>query len=97
MIFQAQKFGFIEGWMAAVNAISLLEDSPFKSADRVSLPEDSKVKTQAKEQGKDSSNEEEGIETPKAKELSKQIDSHVVVLDDDNSRTTATISNPNAA
>ena len=44
MIFQAQKFGFIEGWMAAVNAIGLLEDSPFKSADRVLLPKDSKVK-----------------------------------------------------
>ena len=57
-------------------------------------PRTPRLKTQAEEQGKDSSNEEEGTETPKANELSKQIDSHVVVLDYDNIRTTATTSNP---
>ena len=31
IIFQAQKFGFMEGWMAAVNAIGLLKDSPFRN------------------------------------------------------------------
>ena len=32
LIFQAQKFRFMEGLMAIVNAVSLQEDSPFKSA-----------------------------------------------------------------
>lgn len=45
MIFEAQKFGFMEDWMAAINVISLPEDSPFRSAGRVSLLEDLKVKT----------------------------------------------------
>nr|POF24674.1 hypothetical protein CFP56_67247 [Quercus suber] len=71
LIFQAQKFGFMEGWMTV-------------------------VKTQAEEQGEDSSDEEEGTESSEARELSKQIDSHVVVLDYDNSRTATTTSNPDA-
>lgn len=40
MIFQAQKFGFIEGWMVVVNAIGLPTDSPFKSIEQVPLLED---------------------------------------------------------
>ena len=31
VIFQAQKFGFMEGWMIAVNTLGLPDDSPFKS------------------------------------------------------------------
>ena len=40
VIFQAQKFGFMEGWMAAVNAIGLPKDSPFRNIDPVPLPKD---------------------------------------------------------
>ena len=87
----------MEDWMAAVNAVDLLEDSPFKSVDRVSLPEDLVVKTHAEEQGEDSSEEEEGMKSPESRKLSMQIDSHVVALDDDNPRTTATTSSPDVA
>ena len=40
-----------------------------------------------------SSDEEEGTESSKSRELSKQIDSHVVVLDDNQPRTAATAPN----
>lgn len=40
VIFQAQKFRFMEGWMAAVNVVGLPENSPFRSADQVPLLED---------------------------------------------------------
>ena len=83
--------------MAAVNVVDLPEDSPFKSANRVLLPEDLMVKTQVEEQGKNSNEEEEGMESPESRDLSKQIDSHVVVLDDDNPRTTSTTLSLNAA
>ena len=43
VIFQAQKFGFMEGWMATINAISLLDTYPFRSADQIPLPEDPKA------------------------------------------------------
>lgn len=33
VIFQARKFGFMEGCMAAVNVVGLLDDSPFRNAD----------------------------------------------------------------
>ena len=89
VIIQAWKFRFMKGWMATVNAVDLLEESPFRSANQVLLPEDLVVKTQAEEQGEDSS-KEEGTESLESRELSKQIDSHVVVLDDDNPRTTST-------
>ena len=57
--------------MAAVNAIGLLEDSPFRSADQVSLPEDPVVETQVEGQGKVNSDEEEGLECMEPRELSK--------------------------
>nr|POE95887.1 hypothetical protein CFP56_23631 [Quercus suber] len=40
VILQAQKFGFLEGWMTAVNAIGLPEESPFRKIDQVPLLED---------------------------------------------------------
>ena len=39
------------------------------------------------------SDEEEGTESSKSRELSKQIESHVVVLDDDQPRTATTAPN----
>ena len=57
--------------MAAVNALSLPDDSSFRSIDRVPLPEDSAVETQAEEQGEDSNDKEEGIESLESRELLK--------------------------
>ena len=84
MIFQAWKFGFTKGWMAVVNAIGLPDTSPFRSVDQIPLPKDLEVKAQAQGQSEDSSEEEEGIKSLEMKELSQQIDFHVVVLDEDN-------------
>ena len=55
VIFQAQKFGFMEGWMAEVDAIGLLRNSPFRSVNQVLLLEDPEAKVQAPEQDEDSS------------------------------------------
>ena len=95
MIFQAWKFGFMEGWMATVNAINLLEDSSFRSTNRVPLPEDPAIETQAEKQGEDSSDKEDCVKSPESRELSKQIDSYVVALNDDNPRTTTAVLNLN--
>ena len=86
----------MEGWMAAVNAIGLPENSPFRNSNRVPLLEDPASEAQAEEQEEDSSDKEEGTESPESQELSRQIGSHVVVLDDDQSRTKATTSNQTA-
>lgn len=82
--------------MVAVNAIGLPEDSPFRNTDRVPLPEDPVVEAQVEEQEKDNSDEDEGAESPESRELSRQIDSHVVVLDDDQPRIGATTSDQTA-
>lgn len=70
VIFQARKFGFMEGWMAAVNVIGLPENSPFRSADQVPLPEDPEAEVQALEQDEDSSEEDEGTESLETRDLS---------------------------
>lgn len=77
--------------MAVVNAIELPEGSPFRQIDQVPLPEDPALGTQAKGQEKDSSNDDEGRKNPESWELSKQIDSHVVVLDEEQLRTEALV------
>ena len=71
MIFQARNFEFVEGWMAAINTLDLLNDFPFKSTNRVPLPEDFAVDTQTEEQGEDNSDEEEGAESLESRELLK--------------------------
>ncbi|XP_075633850.1 uncharacterized protein LOC142606371 [Castanea sativa] len=59
--------------MAAVNAIRLLDDSPYRSADQVLLPENPVVETQAEEKGEDSIDEEEGLESLESRELSRKV------------------------
>ena len=49
VIFQSQKFGFMEGWMIVVNTLGLPDDSPFKSTNRVPLLEDPEIETEAEE------------------------------------------------
>lgn len=63
-----------------INAIRLLEGSPFRQADQVPLPKDPTVGTQAKGQEEDSSDDDEGSKSPKSQELEKQVYNHVVVL-----------------
>ena len=73
--------------MVAVNTIGLPNTSSFRSANQIPLSEDPKVQAQAQEQSKDSSEKEENAKSPEMRELSHQIDSHVVVLDEDNTTT----------
>lgn len=77
----------MEGWMAVVNAILVLDDSTFKGTNWVLLPEDLIIRAHAGDKEEDSSDEEKGVESPESQELSWQIDFHVVVLDDDQPRT----------
>lgn len=72
--------------MAAINAIRLPKESPFKKANQVPLPEDPVVGVQTEEQEEDSSDDDEGSESPESRELSRQIDSHIVVIDDEQPR-----------
>lgn len=72
--------------MVAVNAIGLPKDSFFRSANRVLLLKNPIIETQVKKEGEDSSDEEEGSRSTESKEMSRQIDFHVVVLDDDHLR-----------
>lgn len=76
--------------MVVVNTISLLEDSPFKNSEQVLLLEDATGEVQAEEQVENSSDEEDV--SLESRELSRRIDSHVVVLDDDQPRNEATAS-----
>ena len=54
--------------------------------DKIPLPKDPPKKAQAQEQPKDN-NEEERVDSPNMMELSRQIDSHMVVLDEENPTT----------
>ena len=73
--------------MTAVNAIGLLDTSPFRDADQIPLLEDLPVEVWAQEQPEDSG-EEEGVDGLGMMELSQHINSHVLVIDEDNLTTT---------
>ena len=49
--------------MAAVNVVSFPENSLFKSADQVPLPEDLEAEDQTPKQDRDSSEDDEGTES----------------------------------
>lgn len=91
MNFQARKFGFTKGWMATVNAIGLLNTSLFRNADLIPLLEDPQIEAQTQEQSEDDGEKEEGGESPSMEELSQQIDSLMVVLDENNPATTTPV------
>lgn len=76
--------------MVAANSIGLRDDSIFRSTDQVPLLKNPTIRVQAREEKEDSGDEEKSAESPKIRELSWQIDSHVVVLNDDQPRTGAT-------
>nr|POE98721.1 hypothetical protein CFP56_75447 [Quercus suber] len=69
--------------------VASASSGPSTGADHIPLPEDPKAKAQAPKQDEDSSEEEEGTKSLETTELSQQIDSHVVVLDEENSTTAA--------
>ena len=87
VVFQAQRLEFLEGWMAAVNAIGLLESSVFKDPNQIPLPNDPLIQALTQEQS-DEEGDKKGEDNPSMAELAKQIDSHMVVINVDNSATT---------
>lgn len=58
VIFQARKFVFVEGWMAAMNGIGLPDSSPFRDAIQIPLPNDHPIEVQANDQSEDTDEEE---------------------------------------
>lgn len=94
LIFQSRKLKFMEGYMVAVNAISLLDTSPFKDVNQIPLPNDPPEDTQADDQLKDAKYERE--DSLGIRELSEQIDAHVVVIDEENPNNAAPIETQSA-
>lgn len=68
IIFQAQKFGFLKGWMTAINAIRLPEESPFRKIDQVPLPKDLAIgaQTEGQEEDNNDDDDDEGNESPES-------------------------------
>lgn len=58
VIFQARKFVFVEGWMAAMNGIGRPDSSPFRDAIQIPLPNDHPIEVQANDQSEDTDEEE---------------------------------------
>ena len=74
MIFDAWQKGFLEGWIAVVNALNLPFSSPFRDSSQVPLPEDP-VEAHVEEAPV---MEEE--DSPSMRELVKQIEAHTEVI-----------------
>ena len=73
VIFQSRRYGFSEGWMAALVATSVLKDSPLKNLDQVPYPEPPPLV----QNPTGSENEE----TESMGELVRAIDSHAELID----------------
>ena len=57
-VFQARKFRFAEGWMVAMNGISLPDTSLFRDANQIALPNEHPIKVQADDQSEDTDERE---------------------------------------
>lgn len=82
VMFQSRRYGFGEGWMAAMLVVGVPEDSLFRNPDQISYlepPPPIQNPTDAEEE-----------DTPSMKELVQEIDSHAQLIDFE------ITSNPNA-
>ena len=80
--------------MAAVNALNLPESYPFRDPDQTPLLNDSLVQALTEEQS-NKDGDEEGGDSPSMKELAEQTDSHVEVINVDNSGSNVAPEGPN--
>ena len=74
VILEAKKLGFEEGWLAALQALGVLEDSPLRNSGQIPFSST----TQAVQNPPRRTDEEE---TTSMRELLEQIDSHVELVD----------------
>lgn len=75
IILESRCYGFGEGWMAAVNALDLLEESPFKDPEQIPLPEPSHPTPV-----QNPTHIKEG-DSLSMRDLVEEIDSHTEVID----------------
>lgn len=80
--------------MAAVNALNLPKSYPFRDPNQTPLLNDSLVQASTEEQS-NKDGDEEGGDSPSMRELAKQIDSHVEVINVDNSGSNVAPEGPN--
>ena len=80
--------------MAAVNALNLPKSYPFRDPNQTPLLNDSLVQASTEEQS-NKDGDEEGGDSPSMRELAKQIDSHVEVINVDNSSSNVAPEGPN--
>lgn len=73
VMFQSRKYRFEEGWMAAVLAMGVPEDSPFRDADQIPYPE-----PPLPAQNPTNADEED---TLSMRELVQEIDTHTELID----------------
>lgn len=71
---QSRRYGFSEGWMVAVVAMGVPEDSPFRNLEQIPYPDPSPppVHNSARAEEEDS---------PSMRALVEEIDSHVELVD----------------
>ena len=74
VMYQSRRYGFNKGWMAAVNAMGVLEESPFKIPKQIPYPEAPSPLVQ-------NLNRVEEEESQSMKELVAENDSHVELID----------------
>lgn len=72
VIFQSRKYEFEEGWMVAVSAMGLLEDSPLWNPDQIPYLEPPPTQNPTKVEEED---------TLSMKELVQAINSHAELID----------------
>ena len=80
--------------MAAVNALNLPKSYPFRDPNQTPLLNDSLVQASTEEQS-NKDGDEEGGDSPSMKELAEQTDSHVEVINVDNSGSNVAPEGPN--
>lgn len=74
VMFKKRKYGFGEGWLAAVMAMGVPEDSPLRNTNQIRYPKPSPPTTPKPTEAEDE-------DTPSMRELVQAINSHAELID----------------